>query len=159
MPIPDLTPDKLTRAAADLGLLISGHEADSYSRILAPRVSAYRALDAIPDSPPTPTYPRTPGFRPEGEANKYNAWNYRTSIKGASEGTLKGKTVALKDNNMLAGAPMVNGASTLQGYICDRDATVVTRILDAGAEIAGKAHYEWFCMAASKFHKRLRTRA
>ena len=86
MPILDLTPDKLIRAAADLGLLISGHEADSYSRILAPWVSAYKALDAIPDSPPRPIYPRPPGYRPEGEANKYNAWYYRTSIKGASEG-------------------------------------------------------------------------
>ena len=151
MPILDLTPDKLIRAAADLGLLISGHEADSYSRILAPWVSAYKALDAIPDSPPRPIYPRPPGYRPEGEANKYNAWYYRTSIKGAPEGKLKGKTVALKDNIMLAGAPMMNGASTLQGYICDRDATVVTRILDAGGEIAGKAHCEWFCMAASSF--------
>jgi hypothetical protein len=56
MPIPDLTPDKLRRVAADLGLLISGQEADSYSRILASWVSAYKALDDIPISPRIPKY-------------------------------------------------------------------------------------------------------
>ena len=35
---------------------------------------------------------------------------------------------------------MMNGASTLEGYVPDVDATVVTRILDAGGEIVGKAH-------------------
>lgn len=122
MPIPDLTPDKLIKAAVDLGLLISGPAADSYAKVLPPWAEAYKAPDAIPDFFPTPKYPRSPGYRPEGEANKYNAWHYWTSIKGASEGKLKGKTVALKDNIMLAAAPMMNGASTLQGYICARDA-------------------------------------
>src|SRR6266498_2971141 len=44
----------------------------------------------------------------------------------------------------LAGVPMMNGASTLEGFVPDVDATVVTRILDAGGEIAGKAHCEYF---------------
>ena len=42
---------------------------------------------------------------------------------------------------------MMNGASTLEGYVPDVDATVVTRILDAGGEIAGKAHCEYFCFS------------
>jgi amidase len=42
---------------------------------------------------------------------------------------------------------MMNGASTLQGYVPDVDATVVTRILDAGGTIAGKAHCEYFCLS------------
>ena len=33
---------------------------------------------------------------------------------------------------------MMNGASTLEGYVPDIDATVVTRILDAGGTITGK---------------------
>src|SRR6476659_1285609 len=39
---------------------------------------------------------------------------------------------------------MMNGASTLEGYVPDLDATVITRILDAGGEIVGKAHCEYF---------------
>jgi amidase len=41
----------------------------------------------------------------------------------------------------------MNGASTLEGYMPDFDATVVTRMLDAGAEIIGKTHCEYFCLS------------
>jgi amidase len=55
--------------------------------------------------------------------------------------------VALKDNVMLAGVPMMNGASTLEGFVPEMDATIVTRLLDAGATILGKAHCEYFCLS------------
>src|SRR6516225_8471260 len=38
---------------------------------------------------------------------------------------------------MLAGVPMMNGASVLDGYVPEVDATIVTRILDAGGTIVG----------------------
>lgn len=60
-------------------------------------------------------------------------------MKGAPEGKIKGRRVVLKDNVMLAGVPMMNGAATLEGYVPDFDATVATRILDAGGEIVGKS--------------------
>ena len=92
-------------------------------------------------------YPRTPGYRPTGDENKHNAWYVKTTVEGAARGKLKGKTVVLKDNIMLAGVPMMNGASTLEGYVPDIDATVVQRILDAGGTIVGKAHCENFCLS------------
>jgi amidase len=76
-----------------------------------------------------------------------NAWYVKTEIRGAPRGPLHGRTVALKDNVCLAGVPMMNGASTLKGYTPDIDATVVTRLLDAGATIVGKAHCEYFCLS------------
>ena len=42
---------------------------------------------------------------------------------------------------------MMNGASTLEGYVPDIDATIVTRILDAGGTIVGKTHCEYFCFS------------
>ena len=101
----------------------------------------------MPDNLPEVKYPRTPGKRPAPEENKHNAWYYKTTVKGAADGKLKGKTVALKDNIMLAGVPMMNGASTLEGYVPDIDATVVQRVLDAGATILGKTHCEYYCMS------------
>jgi amidase len=68
-------------------------------------------------------------------------------VKGAPAGKLAGKTVVLKDNVCLAGVPMMNGASTLEGYTPDIDATIVTRILDAGGTIVGKAHCEYYCFS------------
>src|SRR2546429_6069971 len=99
------------------------------------------------DEVPVVKYPRTPGYRPGPEENRQNAWYRKTSIKGAPSGKLKGKRVAIKDNVMVAGVPMMNGASTLEGYIPEFDATVVTRILDEGGEIVGKTHCEYFCLS------------
>src|SRR6266480_1773075 len=43
--------------------------------------------------------------------------------------------------------PMMNGASTLEGYVPEVDATVAIRILDAGGTIVGKSHCEYFCLS------------
>jgi amidase len=89
----------------------------------------------------------TPGYKPGPDENKYNAWFVKTTINGAPNGKLSGKTVALKDNVCLAGVPMINGTSILDGYTPDVDATIVTRLLDAGATIVGKAHCEYYCFS------------
>ena len=101
----------------------------------------------MPDEMPPVTYPRLPGIRPKPEDNKYGAWYVKTTIESAPSGKLKGKTVAVKDNVLVAGVPMMNGAATLEGYVPDIDATVVQRILDAGGTIVGKAHCENFCLS------------
>ena len=137
-----------TRTMARLcGLSLDESSIDSFRGLCSTYVDAYNALAAMPDELPRVQYPRTPGYRPSLEENKYNAWYYKTSVKGAPEGKLKGKIVALKDNVMLAGVPMMNGSSTLEGYVPNFDATIVTRILDAGGEIVGKAHCECFCLS------------
>jgi amidase len=41
----------------------------------------------------------------------------------------------------------MNGASTMEGYVPEIDATVVARILDAGGTIAGKTVCEYFCFS------------
>ena len=61
----------------------------------------------------------------------YNRF-WKCDIKGAPDGILKGKKIAIKDNCCVAGVPMRNGTSLLDGYTPDMDATVVTSILDAG---------------------------
>jgi amidase len=139
--------DQLRAVARQCGLSLDDAGLDSFRALFTPYVEAYNTVAAMPDEVPRVKYPRTPGYRPAPEENKYNAWYYKSSVRGASEGKLKGKTVVLKDNVMLAGVPMMNGAATLEGYVPDFDATVVTRILDAGGEIVGKAHCEYFCLS------------
>lgn len=141
------TPDQLRYVAEEIGLDLTNDDVHSFIEILRPYIDAYNVVDAMPDELPRVKYPRAPGYRPQGEENPYNAWYYKTTVKGASRGKLKGKTVALKDNVMLAGVPMMNGASTLEGFVPEVDATIVTRILDAGGEIVGKAHCEYFCLS------------
>src|SRR5579863_5867105 len=141
------THQQLREVTEDLGMTMSDEDIASYLEIMQPNFLAYDAIEAMPDYLPATKYPRTPGYRPEGEENKYNAWYVKTTVKGASRGKLVGKTIVLKDNVCLAGVPMMNGASTLEGYTPDIDATIVTRMLDAGGTIVGKAHCEFFCFS------------
>jgi len=140
-------PEQLSAVAEDLGMTMSDADIASYLAIMQPNFAAYDAVEVMPDYLPAVKYPRTPGYKPEGEENKYNAWYVKTTVKGAPSGKLTGKTIVLKDNVCLAGVPMMNGASTLEGYVPDIDATIVTRILDAGGTIVGKAHCEYFCFS------------
>ena len=139
--------NQLRAVADDLGMNMSDADLESYNALLQGNFAAYDLIEAMPDYLPEVKYPRTPGYRPEGEENKYNAWYYKTTIKGAPSGKLAGKTIAIKDNVCVAGVPMMNGASTLEGYVPDTDATIVTRILDAGGTILGKTHCEYFCFS------------
>ena len=108
---------------------------------------SYDRLTQLPDNLPPVRYPRTPGVKPSPADNPLNAWAVKSEVRGAAHGPLAGKRVVLKDNVCLAGVPMMNGASSLEGYVPDVDATLVTRILDAGGTIAGKAHCEYFCLS------------
>ncbi|TDI63224.1 MAG: amidase [Alphaproteobacteria bacterium] len=149
MTIKTPTPSQIIDAGLQLGLDLTEVDAEEYIAAMAPLIGGYNAVDSMPDNVPEVKYPRTPGYQPEGEENKYNAWYRKTSIKGAPEGKLAGQRVAIKDNICVSGVPMMAGASVLEGYVPDIDATVVTRVLDAGGEIAGKAQCEYLCFSGA----------
>jgi amidase len=137
----------LRRAAEQLHMNPSAEYLNAALEIVAPLCAAYAALDAATDEKPAVKYPRDGGQRPPPEENPLGAWYYKTSIKGRPGGRLAGRRVALKDNVCLAGVPMMVGAGFLDGSVPDIDATVVTRILDEGGEIAGKAVCEYYCVS------------
>src|SRR5256714_13966138 len=147
MAVQMLSRDQMRELPGRRGLPLSSADAESSRQLFPGSGPAYNAVDAMRDEAPAVKYPRTPGHRPGPEENRHNAWYRKTSVKGAPSGKLKGKRVALKDNMMLAGVPMMNGASTLEGFMPDFDATVASRILDAGGEIVGKTHCEYFCLS------------
>lgn len=137
----------VTKLAASLHMTMSLDEAAEYQTLMGGIFDAYDVIDTHPNPTPDVKYPRTPGYRPSGEENKLGAWAIKTEVKGASEGKLVGKRIVLKDNVALAGVPLMNGASTLEGFIPSADASIVTRMLDAGATIVGKAVCEHFCLS------------
>jgi len=147
MTVPALTPEQLLEAADTVGLSLSDADVQSYLGLMQGYIDAYNVVDSLPDNLPVVKYPRTPGHFPTPAENKHNAWYVKTSVKGAPTGKLAGKKLAIKDNVMVAGVPMMNGNAILEGYVPDVDATIVTRILDAGGEITGKAHCEDFCIS------------
>ncbi|MEM7301442.1 MAG: amidase [Pseudomonadota bacterium] len=141
------TIQQMRDVASGLGITMGDDELNEYLTLMEANFEAYDLVDSMPDELPKVKYPRTPGHRPATHENPLNAWYVKSEVRGAVSGVLEGKTIALKDNVCLAGVPMMNGASTLEGYTPDVDATVVTRILDAGGTIVGKAHCEYFCLS------------
>lgn len=141
------TLSQMKDVVTELGMSMSDARVQEFIDVMQGTLDAYDVVDSLPDFLPPVLYPRTSGHRPTAEENTMNAWYVKTEIKGAPRGPLLGRKVALKDNVCLAGVPMMNGASTLKGYTPDLDATIVTRLLDAGATIAGKAHCEYFCLS------------
>ena len=99
---------------------------------------------------PTSPYKRTYQERPFSD-DEYNAWYVKTKIKHAASGPLLGKKVAVKDNITIADVPMQSGTKLLDGYRPQADATVISRLLAAGAEITGKAVSENLFVAGSSF--------
>jgi amidase len=84
---------------------------------------------------------------PDTETDPLNSFRTKLRLKGNSEGPLSGYEVGLKDTIPVAGIPMYGESNFLEGYIPDHDATVVKRLLDAGATISGKTNIHTFTFA------------
>ncbi|SFH42560.1 amidase [Priestia megaterium] len=139
---------QLEKIAEEFHLDLSREDLLSFQEIiLADSLESYNRLQEMIEPTLPVKYPRTLGYRPSNEENKYNAWYWKTNIKGNDFGKLAGKKVVLKDNINLAGIPMMNGSAMLEGYVSSEDATIVTRMLDEGAEIVGKAVCQDLCLS------------
>jgi amidase len=133
--------DELVAVAKELGIHLNADEVALYQKYLQ---EPLRDLDDFVQSrleepmPPMVSAARTPGYRPKVEEDPLNAWTWKCRIEGASGGLLAGKTVSFKDHIAVAGMPMSFGSFALEGLVPDFDATVVTRVLQAGGTIIGK---------------------
>jgi len=145
------TVEELMEIGSDLGFPVDSDYAADLLQGMVRYAAGYQALDAETDELPPVRYPQRSHRIPDAEENPLAAWYVKTSIKGAEGGPLAGCSVAIKDNIFVADVPMMNGASVLEGFVPDFDATAVTRLLDAGADIAGKAVCEYLCMAGGSF--------
>jgi amidase len=142
-------PKQILDIALDFELDLSEEDARSFAGLIAGLVPSYNRLGELAEPSLPVKYPRTPGRRPSPDENPYNAWYWRCEIQGAGSGPLAGKRVAIKDNVCVACVPYMNGCRVIEGYVPEIDATVVTRILDAGGTIVGKAACEDLCFSGA----------
>ena len=141
------TAEQLRNAADRLNVPVSEEELTTFAMLSEGVSGFFHRVDQLEKPAQPPSYPRSGGYRPSAEEDPLNAWYWKCAVTGAPDGLLKGRRIAIKDNVCVAGMPMMNGSSVLEGYVPDADATVVQRILDAGGEIAGKAVCESFCLS------------
>jgi amidase len=88
---------------------------------------------------------------PDEEADDYRAFITRCRITATGEGVLSGYRVSVKDHVSVAGLPQSLGSSFMAGYAPDQDATIVTRLLEAGAELVGTNNMDEFSMSENGF--------
>ena len=135
--------DQLRAIATGYSLDLKPDEFHSMLEQLSAFKDSWQALADGPDVMPAVTYPeRAPGYRPTRAEDPLNAELWRGAIKGVGGGKLAGKRIGLKDNVCVAGVPLTCASSVLEGYVPDFDATIVTRILEAGGEIVAKLNMD-----------------
>ncbi|KAI1341689.1 amidase signature domain-containing protein [Xylariaceae sp. FL0016] len=138
-----------------IGVIIDPKDSDDYHNLLAAVHDCAEHVMDLPDYEPKPdlkSYPRENIHRPSQDEQAFGAaWAHKCFIKGNTRGCLKGKTVCLKDCIAVAEVPQFYGSDAFPAWTPDTDATVVTRVLDAGADVHGTAVCENFCNSTSSF--------
>ena len=144
------TPREIVDLAAMEYMTLSPAEADEMAALIDSQLRMVDRLDDLPSPELKVKYPkRDKGRRPSADEDPHNAFIRKCLVRGAPNGSLAGKTVALKDNICVAHVPMTNGSAMVPHFVPDIDATVVERVLDAGATIVGKLNMDDFALSAT----------
>jgi Asp-tRNA(Asn)/Glu-tRNA(Gln) amidotransferase A subunit family amidase len=128
------------RYARHLGYSLSDARVVAFAETLAEYDERLEELDALVDLPEPPEREH---WSPDAETDPNGAFLTRCDV-GGGDGPLAEVTVAVKDNIAVAGIPTTVGSPAMEGFVPRTDATVVERLLDAGARIVGKANLDEF---------------
>jgi len=142
------TEDELTAVANELGLPITHSDLKIFHSIISQRLKRFDQLLALGEEHLEWTAPARHYHWPSVAENPYGAWFCRSRIQTAADGPLAGLSVTIKDNIAVAGLPMLDGLPAEELTLSNEDATVVRRLLAAGATIAGKTHCEMLCCSS-----------
>ncbi|VBA61460.1 amidase [Mycobacterium attenuatum] len=155
MAVPRPSAADLRAAAEHFGFHLDADDQRDYLAAVGHTLRSYDVVDELyGDLCDHSAQPQTPDrvYRfPEPGDNLLGAWYVTADICSGAQGPLSGRTVAIKDNIAVAGLPMMNGSRAVEGFVPSRDATVVRRLLAAGATIAGKSVCEDLCCSGSSF--------
>ena len=138
-------------AAEDHGYHLTDSQMEAFLNLADETLNSYEAIDALCAANVAQQAPEREYNKAAEADNLHGAWYVKTRIVGAAQGPLAGKTVVIKDNVSVAGVPMANGSLSLDGYIPSEDATVVKRLLAAGATVVGKSVCEDLCFSGASF--------
>lgn len=138
----------LQQASHNRHLRLTEAELADYYELVCENIALYDELEQYPD-PQRAVLPavRVPLGRPAPAADPLNAIIQRCSVKADATGSLSGKRIGVKDTICVAGIPMTCASRLLYGFTPDIDATIVTRMLQAGAEITAVLNTDDFAFS------------
>src|SRR5699024_11424306 len=110
------TKHMLYKIAEQYNIHFTNEEMESFQSVIENELDSYNHIDRLTKEESLKKKSRDKGYRPNDAENKWNAWYWKTSIY-EKNGKLERKRVVLKDNISLAGIPMMNGSSLLEGFI------------------------------------------
>jgi Asp-tRNA(Asn)/Glu-tRNA(Gln) amidotransferase A subunit family amidase len=148
---PHPTPDDVQRYAERAGIPLDDDAAAAFAEQFAQQDDVLESLDAL--APPVP--PERDYWQPTDDDDPLAAFLTRCDVTDG-DGPLDGMTVGVKDNVAVAGVPMTCGTPLLESYVPEFDATVVERLLDAGARVVGKTNMDELAFGGSADTMRLR---
>lgn len=137
------TESEIRELGSRLYLDLTEKEVQDYCELVTDLLGSYEVVRSL-GQPPTERSElrsRDPGHRVRKD-DPHNAWITRCNVSGADNGKLAGWEVAIKDNVSVGGVEMTCGSQVLEGYVPNTDATVVSRLLDAGASVVGKTNMD-----------------
>jgi amidase len=144
------TPEEIREKAAAHHIDLTDEEVEDFAAIVPGVLAGYERLDELVDPRPRIEHTdRDPGYKPGPEEDPLNAFVTKCRVSGADDGPLAGYEVGIKDNVAVAGVEMTLGSKLFEGYVPSTDATIVTRLLDAGATITGKLNMEDMAFSGS----------
>jgi amidase len=104
----------LDQASRHYGLALSPADVASFEPVVDGLLTSWDAVERL-YSENAPHAPDRAWKRPTEADNPLGAWYVTTSITERDDGPLAGRSVAIKDNTAVAGVPMMNGSSTVEG--------------------------------------------
>ncbi|RQG89717.1 amidase family protein [Natrarchaeobius chitinivorans] len=157
VPLTPPTKDRIQSLASRHFLSLEEDELDAMVEFLPTMLGVYERIDEAAghaDVSLTPECRNRTSTIPDDTADPYNAFVRQCTIEhepdaATDDRPLSGWDVGVKDNIAVADIPMQAGSDVLAGYVPDRDATVVTQLLEAGATVRGKLTMDALAVAGS----------
>jgi amidase len=138
------TASELSALATALGFELDAAALAAFETLIPEFLAAYDQIEELQDRRWPPAAART-SWLPDERDDQLGAFLVCCSIREAEAGPLAGRTLAVKDNIAVAGMPSLNGSPLFEGWVPNEDATVVRRVLAAGATVVGKTKVPGFC--------------
>jgi amidase len=143
------TAEELRAAGRVHNLELSESDLALFGEFARDTVASCQRLNTLEEPFPGGDVTERQSTSPDADRDPLNAIVSTCEVERTGAGVLSGYTVGLKDNIALAGIQMTCGWRGLEDYVPSYDATVVKRLLGAGATITGKLNMDALAFGGS----------